>query len=392
MPKKNIIIYGATGSIGDSTLELIRNNLDDFNIIGLTCNNNIEKLKLLAAEFNCKNIGIADTDSINKYRNTLINFELYEGINEFHNMITEQAVDIIIFAIAGSDALNLSLNLAESGKVLGLANKECIVCAGKLFMDKIKSSSTKLIPLDSEHNAIYQLCYGKNTSSINNYIITASGGHFYNYTETELRKITPQKAVTHPQWSMGEKISVDSSTLMNKGLEIIEACNLFDFNEDKIDALIHPESIIHGIINFKDNSSHAFLSAPNMQISISSILFPNNDVRSNNFDLDLKKISTLNFYEIDELKFRAINLAKSALKHGGLMPSVLNYSNELMVNQFIEYKICFTEIVINSEIVMEKFLSDGNNILNPTISNIFESFGIVKDYIDNANIFKIFSR
>jgi 1-deoxy-D-xylulose-5-phosphate reductoisomerase len=272
------------------------------------------------------------------------------------------------------------MEISSYGKTIGLANKECIICLGNLFLDKAAISTTKIIPLDSEHNAIYQLIKNKNVDSIDKYTITASGGNFYKYNYSDLMNITPEEAVTHPKWKMGKKITVDSSTLMNKGLEIIEACILFNIEPNKIDALIHPESIIHGFVQFKDSSIHAFLSQPSMEISISSILFDDNSINLDNHKLDLSSIKSLNFIEIDNDKFKAIKIAKASLDHGGLAPAILNYTNELMVNLFFEKKILFTDIVENNKHIMNQFILDNNNIKNPNIDDITQSFKIIDTY------------
>tara|TARA_S200000501_G_C20746480_1_gene709739 strand:- start:11 stop:1174 length:1164 start_codon:yes stop_codon:yes gene_type:complete len=379
MSKKNILIYGATGSIGDSTLNLIRNNKKLFNVVGLTCNNNVGKLINIANEFECKNLGIYDESQVSKY-SELKNFNIYFGLSNFHKLVTVN-VDIIIFAISGSSPFHLLMDLAKCGKVIGIANKECIICLGKIFLDKAKLFSTKIIPLDSEHNAIYQLMKNRKKSSIRKFTITASGGNFYNYTYNDLKKITVDQAVTHPQWKMGRKITVDSSTLMNKGLEIIEACILFDIDPIMIDAVIHPESIIHGMIEYKDTSTHAFLSHPNMEISISSVLFNDNIADLSNYVINLIKLKSLNFYEIDKDKFNAIDLAKFSLREGGLIPAVFNYTNELMVDLFLSQKILFTDIPIFNEKIIKKFILDGNNVEIPDISDISEAFKTVDTYL-----------
>ena len=386
MSKKNVLIYGATGSIGDSTLNLIRNNKEKFNVVGLTCNKNIQKLIKVSHEFNCKNIGIGNKELIEKHKDIFLDFNTYGGISDFYSLVTENDVDIIIFAISGTSPLKLLMQLAGSGKTIGLVNKECIICLGKLFLDKANISSTKIVPLDSEHNAIYQLINKRNLNSIKHYTITASGGNFYNYSYPDLKKITPQQAIKHPKWTMGEKITIDSSTLMNKGLEIIEACILFDINKDNIDTLIHPEAIVHGLIEFNDSTQHGFLSQPNMEISISSVLFKENNVDLNRFHLDLKKIKSLNFYEVDNKKFRAIDLAKKSLEYGGLAPTILNYSNELMVNIFLQNKILFTDIVINCEKIMEQFVVEGNNKDDYSLDDIYQSFSVIDEYVNQHQL------
>ena len=379
MHKKNILIYGATGSIGDSTLSLIRNNKELFNIVGLTCNSNIQKLIDISKEFNCENLGVNDESSIQNYPE-INNFNIHIGLKNFSNLLNEN-VDIIVFAISGSAPLNLLMEIADCGKIIGLANKECIICLGKIFLNAATKSSTKIIPLDSEHNAIFQLINNKKKKYIRKFTLTASGGHFYNYSKFDFKKITVDQATSHPKWKMGKKISVDSSTLMNKGLEIIEACLLFDIKPNNIDAIIHPESIIHGIIEFNDRSSHAFMSQPNMEISISSVLFDNNSVNLNKYNLDLTKINSLNFYEIDNKKFNAIELAKFSMNEGGLIPGILNYANELMVDLFLRKKILFSDITKFNEILINKFISEGNNIQKPTIDDIASSFEIIDTYI-----------
>ena len=378
MLKKNVLIYGATGSIGDSVLNIIRNNRDKFNVVGLTCNSNIKKLIKISNEFECNNIGINNQIQSSKYSD-LKKFNIYFGLDEFSKLMND-TIDIVIFAIAGSSTLNLLMNIASSGKTIGLANKECIICLGETFLEKAKLFSTKIVPLDSEHNALFQLIKNKNKDSINKYIITASGGNFYQYKYADLMNITPEQAITHPKWKMGKKITIDSSTLMNKGLEIIEACILFNIAPSKIDALIHPESIIHGLVEFKDSSVHAFLSQPNMEVSISSILFDNNNIDLNQHKLDLSFIGSLHFIEIDNDKFKAIELAKNSLDYGGVCPAVLNYTNELMVNFFLDKKISFTDIVNNNKKVMEQFISENNNTQNPNIEDINQSFATVDEY------------
>ncbi len=379
MSKKNVLIYGATGSIGDSVLNLIRNNREHFNVVGLTCNSNITKLLNIAHEFECNNLGI-NTEKKITCNPKLQDYTVHVGLDEFSKLMSNN-VDIVIFAIAGSSPLKLLIDLLSSGKIIGIANKECIICLGKTFLDIASKFSTEIIPLDSEHNALFQLIKNKNKNSIRKYTITASGGSFFNFNKSEMEKITPDQAILHPKWKMGEKISVDSSTLMNKGLEIIEACILFNINSDNIDAIVHPESIIHGMIEFNDRSSHAFLSQPNMEIAISSVLYEDNIVNLNNYNLDLIKIKSLNFFEIDANKFKAIKLAKFSLNEGGLLPAVLNYSNELMVQLFLNKKISFNKITSNNELIMNKFLADGCNINTPSIDDLNNLFKIVDSYV-----------
>ena len=344
----------------------------------MTCNSNIDKLLNIAYEFECNNLGINNEKKISSYPK-LQDYIVHVGLDEFSKLMGNY-VDIVIFAIAGSSPLNLLIDLLSSGKIIGIANKECIICLGKTLLSIASKSSTEIVPLDSEHNALFQLIKNKNKDSIRKYTITASGGSFFKLSKSEMEKITPDQAISHPKWKMGEKISVDSSTLMNKGLEIIEACILFDINYDKIDAIVHPESIIHGMIEFNDRSTHAFLSQPNMEIAISSVLYEQNNIKLDDHNLDLTKIKSLNFHEIDNNKFNAINLAKFSLSEGGLLPAVLNYSNELMVQLFLNREISFNEITLNNETVMNKFLVDGCNVNTPSIDDLTNAFKVVDSY------------
>ena len=270
MKKINLVIYGATGSIGSSVLSIVRNNKKKFNIQGITCNKNSIKLIKIAKEFGVRKIGICKIK--NEIDKELSKFNVFHDINSF-NKIVSSNTDIIIFAISGLDGIDLMLKIIKSGKKIGIANKECIISIGNNFSRIAKKYSTKRVPLDSEHNAVYQLLENNN-KSIKDITITASGGPFLNLELNKLESISPDQAIKHPKWKMGKKISVDSSNMINKSLELIEAKTLFNLKYDQINAIIHPQSIVHGILNFYDNSSYAFLSQPNMEISISSLFFP----------------------------------------------------------------------------------------------------------------------
>tara|TARA_B100000886_G_scaffold293869_1_gene220179 strand:- start:7783 stop:8934 length:1152 start_codon:yes stop_codon:yes gene_type:complete len=366
--KINILVYGATGSIGDSLFSIIRKNKNRFNVKGITCFRNTKKLIKLAKEFNVKSLG-SDCGYLDNY-NLNKKFS-YQGINNFKKMITDQ-VDVIIFAISGLDALGLSIEIAKSGKKVGLANKECIISLGRRFISIAKKNNTDIVPLDSEHNSIYRLI--KNVkSNFTSITITASGGPFLNKDKKYLKTVTPKQAIRHPIWKMGRKISVDSATLMNKALEIIEAKYLFNLKTEKINAVLHPESIIHASINYKDGSSICLLSEPDMKISISS-LFDNisTDALKKNIFENLKT-KNLNLSKISKKKYPAINLVYKVLKIGGIAPHLFNYNNEILVKKFLQKEIKFLDIVLFNEKTINKYFKKFNNTHNPSISEINKS-------------------
>tara|TARA_B100001250_G_C19815594_1_gene798148 strand:- start:3094 stop:4242 length:1149 start_codon:yes stop_codon:yes gene_type:complete len=367
MKKINILIYGATGSIGDSALSLIRANKNLFNVVGMTCNTNIKKLSNLANEFNTQNIGIANKKKLTS-KKYFQNKKVFTGLDEFSDLINKD-VDIIIFAISGVTILKLSLEIARSGKIVGLANKECIISLGHLILNTAKLNNTKIIPLDSEHNSIFQLL-NKYNSPFKTITITATGGPFLNKNIKDLINIKPDEAIKHPVWKMGKKISIDSATMVNKGLEIIEAKHLFNLEINQINVLVHPQAIVHGIVTYKDNSMISFMSYPDMRIPISSLLFSNKEVNLNDLNVDLANIETLNFYEVDENRFPAINVVKEVINKGGLAPNGFNYANEKLVNHFINKNIGFLDIVNFNIETLDKYFGTNSNIENPTIDDI----------------------
>ena len=368
MKKTNILIFGATDSIGESVLSLVRNNKEKFNIIGMTCNDNIQQLKILAEEFNTTNLGIATYKKEINYNKLFPKKKLFFSIDEFKELIIDN-IDIIIFAISGTSILRLSLEIAKSGKIIGLANKECIISLGHIFINIAKSHNTKIVPLDSEHNAIYQIL-NRDDFLFKTITITATGGPFLNRRIEDLKNIKAKEAIQHPVWKMGKKISIDSATMMNKGLEVIEAKYIFDLDIEKINILVHPQAIVHGLVTYMDNSIISFMSNPDMRIPISNLLFPNKKVDLDDLYLDLSKVKTLNFYEVDRNKFPAINLVKEVMYQGGLAPNGMNYINDKLVNLFLLNRIGFLDIVNYNIATLEKFFSKNSNIEKPSIDDI----------------------
>ena len=365
-----ILLYGATGTIGDSVFKIVKENQGKLKIVAATCNTNYKKLEKLKIKYNIEKLGINNYESAKKYDSLYgtINKKLVVGNDNFSKLITKD-IDIIILAISGLSALNISYDIAKSGKIFGLANKECIISLGPRLISVAKRNKTKIIPLDSEHNSIYRLLE-LNKNKFKSITITASGGPFFNKNINYLKKVTPNQAIKHPIWKMGKKISVDSATMMNKALEIIEAKYLFDLKNNQINAIIHPESIIHAAINYHDNSSISLLNEPDMKIPISYLFKLNsNSHRNGNIFQDLNNKS-LTFHKINLNKFPAIRLAYKVLDMGGLAPHIFNYNNEVLVNYFLQKKIRFTDIVRFNEITLKKFLKHNDNVVQPNLNDL----------------------
>ncbi len=365
-----VLLYGATGTIADSVFKIVKNNQNKLKVIAATCDTNFKKLEKLKINYNIKKIGINNFKSAEKYRLLYGNKKghLLVGNQNFSKLITKD-IDIIIFAISGLDALNISYEIMKSGKTIGLANKECIISLGPRLLSLAKRYKTKIVPLDSEHNSIYRLLE-TNNNKFKSITITASGGPFFKKKISFLNSVTPNQALKHPIWKMGKKISVDSATMMNKALELIEAKYLFNLRNNQINAIIHPESIIHAAINFYDNSSIALLNKPDMKVPISYLFKLNNNGDENENIFQQLDKKSLTFNKINQKQFPAIKLAYKVMEIGGLAPHVFNYNNEILVNHFLRMKIRFTDIVKYNEITLHKFLKSNKNIIRPNLNDI----------------------
>ena len=347
MKRTSISIFGATGSVGKTALKIIRENKDKFKINVLTSNTNVGELIDLVKEFNPFAVAIADESKIEilkeeSARNDLIYFSGQEGVIESASINS----DITIAAIVGLAGLKPMLESVKHGGKLCVANKESIVAAGEIIYRECKKYGTRIIPLDSEHNAIFQILEGNKDLEIRKIYLTASGGPFYNFSEDDLRKVKPEDAIKNPNWSMGRKISVDSATLMNKGLEIIEAKHLFKTNEDRIKVLIHRESIAHGIVAFNNNALIGSFGKPDMIYPVRHALFWPKGQLDQQESIDINILNDLSFIEIDENNFISLKLARTSIKEGNIYPIILNASNEVAVRSFLEERISFLDILV----------------------------------------------
>ncbi len=377
--KKKITIFGSTGSIGQSTLDIIKHNPDKYEVVALTANKNYLKLLEQVNLFKPKIVSIYNNDSYKKFidLNILKNLKVLNGSNSYEEIL-DFNTDLVMAAITGSAGLLPVVSALKKGLSIALANKESLVCSGSLVTSLAKNNNAKILPVDSEHNAIYQVLDSKNKSKISRLILTASGGPFFKKKITELKDITPKEAIKHPNWSMGKKISIDSATMMNKGLELIEACYLFDIHQKKIDVVIHPESIIHSCVEYMDGSMLAQMGTPDMRTPISFTLAYPERIKTNVEKLNLTKIQKLTFFEPDLKKYPCLQLAYNSLDIGKSAPTILNAANEVAVQRFLEKKIKFLSIPN----VVEKTL---NNSSICSINSIKDVIEIDKESRDLTN-------
>ena len=340
---KNVAILGSTGSIGRNTLKVIK-NLRGFNVSALFGGNNISLLTQQAEEFKVEYVGSFFEENREKLEKNLKNeFKILTGHEEADFIYENNEIDVIIIATAGISSYKSLIKGLENGKRICTANKETLVAFSPLLRDKLKSLPGELVPIDSEHSAIYQILFKSERTNVKKIIITASGGPFYDRKTFD--DITPEEALNHPTWEMGDKVTIDSATLMNKGLEIIEASVFFDLNAEKIEVIIHPESIIHGMVEFKDGSIISQMSIPDMKIPIQFAL--TNPTREN-FPagrINPKEIGSLNFKEIDLMRFPLIPLSYRVLREGGTLPAVLVGADEVAVDRFLKSEISFQNIM-----------------------------------------------
>ena len=342
---KDITILGSTGSIGTNTLDLIGRNPEKYSIKALTANSNVAALAKQAISYDAEMAVIADENKYSDLKEALsgTNIIVAAGV-EALNEAADMSADWVMSSIVGAAGLRPTLTAIRRGATIALANKECLVCAGEFMMQQVDESGATILPEDSEHNAIFQIFDFDEPEKIEKVTLTASGGPFWNKNLTDMQNITPEQAVNHPNWSMGAKISVDSATMMNKGLELIEAYYMFPIEKDQLDIIIHPESIIHSMVSYIDGSVLAQLGTPDMRTPISYTLGWPHRMNTPSKKLDLTEIGQLIFIRPDEVKFPSINIAREVLQKGGSAPTILNASNEIAVEAFLEGRIGFLDI------------------------------------------------
>jgi len=360
---KRITILGSTGSIGKNTMEIIERFPDKFKVVGLAVKDNIQLLETQIKACSPEVVAVFDESAGKKLKKRGLPVEILSGDKGLIELAALNNIDMVVSAIAGSAGLMPTLTAVIAGKNIALASKESLVMAGSIIMAEALKRKIMVIPVDSEHSAIFQCLNGRRSDEIQKIILTASGGPFLRKKLSELRTVTPEKALKHPNWLMGRKISIDSATLMNKGLEVIEAHWLFNVPADKIEVLIHPQSIVHSMIEFIDGSVMAQMSVPDMKGPISYALSYPKRFENVMPSLDLAKIGKLTFDKPDTDKYRCLSLTYDALRIGGTMPSVLNAANETAVESFLEGTLPFTEIpAVVADTMAQHMVSDGLTI------------------------------
>lgn len=380
---KNISILGATGSIGTQTLDVIRNSDGKINLIGITANSSVDKIKEIIGEFEPKYVAMMDENSskiIEEFCNKEYpNIQVFSGIDGLVKIATLEEIDTVVTSVVGMIGLKPTIAAIEAKKDIALANKETLVVAGELVMNKAKENNVKILPVDSEHSAIFQSLSGYKNKDINKILLTASGGPFRGKTIEELKDVTVKEALKHPKWNMGQKISIDSATLMNKGLEVIEAHFLFDCDYDNIEVIVHPQSIIHSMVEYKDASVIAQLGSPDMRLPIQYAL--NYPERKGMIakPVNFYELGALTFEKPDLKTFKCLRFAYEAGKIGGLAPTILNGANEEAVALLLKEKIKFLQIAEIIEECMSVFKENYYDEL--TLDNIIELDKKVREYI-----------
>lgn len=380
---KNISILGATGSIGTQTLDVIRNSEGKINLIGITANSSVDKIKEIIGEFEPKYVAMMDENSskiIEEFCNKEYpNIQVFNGIDGLVKIATLEEIDTVVTSVVGMIGLKPTIAAIEAKKDIALANKETLVVAGELVMNKAKENNVKILPVDSEHSAIFQSLSGYANKDINKILLTASGGPFRGKTIENLKDVTVKDALKHPKWNMGQKISIDSATLMNKGLEVIEAHFLFDCEYDNIEVIVHPQSIIHSMVEYKDASVIAQLGSPDMRLPIQYAL--NYPERKGMIakPVNFYELGALTFEKPDLETFKCLRFAYEAGKIGGLAPTILNGANEEAVDLLLKEKIKFLQIAEIIEECMSVFKENYYDEL--TLDNIIELDKKVREYI-----------
>lgn len=352
--RRRLSILGVTGSIGRNTLDLIGRDPDAFEIVAVTASTNVEPLASVAIETRAECAVIADESKFEELKSLLAGtgIEALAGISGLIEAAGRPA-DIVVAAIIGFAGLRPTLAAIDQGATIALANKECLVAAGDLFMDRAARAGARVLPVDSEHNAVFQAIAGNADDAIAEILLTASGGPFRTMTLEDMKSVTPAQALKHPNWSMGAKITIDSATLMNKGLELIEAAYLFPVGKDKFGAIVHPQSIVHGLVRYVDGSVIAQMGPPDMRAPLSHCLnWPHRSATPCD-RLDLAALGSLTFEPVDQTRFPAFGLAQDAMKQGGAIQPVLNAANEIAVEWFLKERIGFTVIAQTVSSVMD---------------------------------------
>lgn len=368
---KNISVLGSTGSIGTQTLDVIRRSNGEFKVVALTAGTDIKMLEAQAREFKPELISISREDLRDDLAIALkdTDIKIVSGLDGLIEAAAIPSADITLTAVVGMIGILPTMEAIKAGKDIALANKETLVTAGHIIMPLAKEKGVNILPVDSEHSAIFQCLQGEAKEGISKLILTASGGPFRGFTSEELERVSLEQALKHPNWSMGKKITIDSASMVNKGLEIIEASWLFDIKAESIDVVVHPQSIVHSMVEFIDGGVKAQLGSPDMRLPIQYALYYPNRKFLNTERLDFSKLGRLDFLKPDKEVFKGLKYAYEALEKGGNLPTIFNAANELAVAKFLKGQIRFIEIYE----MIEKAMRDVAFMDNPTIDQILST-------------------
>lgn len=366
---KNISLLGATGSIGTQTLDIIQSNREKFKLVSFSAGMNILRVREITREFQPEIVSVINSNDASVLQAEFPNTKFVYGKEGLILVAAHSNADMLVNAVIGSIGLEPTIQAIKEGITIAIANKETLVAAGDIVMAEAKKNNVALLPVDSEHSALFQSLNGENPKRVSRLILTASGGSFRHLSRSELKDVTVQQALAHPNWSMGNKLTIDSATMMNKGLEVIEAHHLFNMSYEKIDCLLHKESIIHSIVEFEDTSMIAQLGSPDMRVPIQyAMTYPDRIPMQNAKPLRLEEIGTLHFEKMDMERYKALSLAYAAGREGGTMPTVMNAANEVAVELFMKGEIPFLQI----EEIVERMMNQHEKISSPDLETILE--------------------
>lgn len=369
--KKQIAILGSTGSIGTQALDVIAQHPKRFEVYAITANNNIDLLIEQAIKFSPEVVVVADNGRYEALKEALKAYpiKIWSGVDAISDVVQSDHIDVVLAAMVGFSGLNPTISALKAGKTVALANKETLVVAGEYIIDLAFKNGAPILPVDSEHSAIFQCLNGEELNKIHKIWLTASGGPFRNFSMEKLKTVTKEQALNHPSWDMGEKITIDSSTLMNKGFEMIEAKWLFDVEPSQIEVIVHPQCIVHSMVEFADTSIISQMGLPDMRVPIQYALTYPERVESDFKSTDFFKLSQLTFEKPDLNAFRNLTFAYQAIERGGNMPCILNAANEIAVEGFLQDKISYLAM----SDLLEQSMQKVSFVESPSLSDYFET-------------------
>ncbi len=381
---RKIVLLGSTGSIGTQTLDVVRNNKEELEVVGIAANSSVDKVEEQVREFHPEYVAMFDKEAAAKLKDRIsdLGIDVLSGMEGLLEIVSVPEADTVLTAVVGMIGIQPTIRAIEAGKDIALANKETLVCAGHIIMPLAKEKGVKILPVDSEHSAIFQSLNGEPKDKVEKILLTASGGPFRGKKRSELENMTAADALKHPNWDMGPKVTIDSSSLVNKGLEVMEARWLFDVSLDNIEVVVHPQSIVHSAVQYVDGAVMAQLGVPDMKLPIQYALFYPDRRPMAEKRLDLFELHSLTFEKPDTDTFRGLKLAFDAARCGGSMPTVFNAANEMAVKRFLKGDIRYLQIYE----MIEKAMENHKVIENPDVSQILEAEKETYSFLENLDL------